>query len=141
MATNAKARFAGDTSIAVASLDVTHTSHASARRAVVAHSPVLSGHAAFESFSVLTRLPGALRLSALEAATALNRAFGVPCWLSGDQQTDLFKRLRSLGVSGGALYDALVGEAARVNDRILLTGDTRAARTYGLIGVTFELVS
>jgi hypothetical protein len=107
---------------------------------VVANTPVLSGHAAFESFSVLTRLPGALRLNAADAASALSLAFGDPCWLSDEQQSDLFSRLGSLGVTGGAIYDALVGEASRVHSRILLTGDARAARTYGLVGVKFELV-
>lgn len=140
MATNAKRLWAVDTSIAVAALDAAHTSHQTARSAVVAHSPVLSGHAAFESFSVLTRLPGALRLSAPDAASALRLAFGDPCWLGGDEQRDLFERIGELGVSGGAIYDALVGEAARVNNRTLLTGDARAARTYGLVGVKFELV-
>jgi predicted nucleic acid-binding protein len=141
MATSGKNRCAVDTSIAVAALDATHASHASARLAVVANTPVLSGHAAFETFSVLTRLPGALRLSAIDAASALRLAFGVPCWLSGEEQTDLFARLNSLGVTGGGIYDALVGEAARVHNRMLLTGDARAARTYGLVGVKFELVA
>lgn len=140
MTTSGKTLCAVDTSVAVAALDLTHASHVSARIAVVSNLPVLSGHAAFESFSVLTRLPGALRLSSLDAASALSMAFGVPCWLNGEQQTDLFSRLDSLGITGRAIYDALVGEAARVHNRLLLTGDARAARTYGLIGVKFELV-
>jgi hypothetical protein len=138
---NGKELWALDTSVAVAALDASHISHAIARSAVIANTPVLSGHAAFESFSVLTRLPGELRLSAADAAWALSQAFGTPCWLTAEQQTGLFARLGILGVSGGAMYDALVGEAARTNSRVLLTGDARAARTYGLIGVKFELIA
>ncbi len=101
---------------------------------------MLAGHAAFQTFSVLTRLPGVLRLSTGDASTALKSMFGQPCWLDVVAQTDLFDRLEHLGVAGVALYDALVGEAARVNRRHLLTNDMRAARTYALIGVHFELV-
>ena len=140
MAISGKALYAVDTSVAIAALDATHASHVPARLAVVTYAPLLSGHAAFESFSVLTRLPGALRLGGSDAALVLGQAFGKPCWLSSEQQTDVFTRLGSLGITGGAIYDALVGEAARVHNRVLLTGDARAARTYGLIGVTFELV-
>ena len=141
MVTNGNAGWAVDTSVAVAALDVTHVSHVAARLVAVTNTPVLSGHAALECFSVLTRLPGALRLNAADAASVLTQAFGDPCWLSREEQSDLFSRLGSLGVTGGAIYDALVGEASRVHNRILLTGDARAARTYGLVGVKFELVA
>jgi predicted nucleic acid-binding protein len=45
-----------------------------------------------------------------------------------------------LGITGGAVYDALVGEAARAHGRILLTRDLRARRTYDLMGVDYEIV-
>jgi hypothetical protein len=38
------------------------------------------------------------------------------------------------------VYDALVGEAARQDGRVLLTRDLRASRTYELLGVRYELV-
>jgi hypothetical protein len=38
------------------------------------------------------------------------------------------------------VYDALVGEAARVAARTLLTRDHRARRVYAAIGVTIEFV-
>ncbi len=66
--------------------------------------------------------------------------FGTPCWLPEAAQQSLFERLRTLGVVGGSVYDALVGEASRVNDRCLLTNDARASRTYELISVKFEIV-
>jgi hypothetical protein len=38
--------------------------------------------------------------------------------------------LAQLGVLGGSVYDALVGQAALVNRRALLTRDRRTERTY-----------
>ncbi len=60
--------WACDTSVAVAALDPNHQHHAECRREVLAHRPVLAGHATFETYSVLTRLPPPLRLTALQAA-------------------------------------------------------------------------
>lgn len=34
----------------------------------------------------------------------------------------------------------LVGEAARINECVLLTRDMRAKRTYDLLGVSYELI-
>lgn len=133
-------RWAVDTSVAVASIDQHHLSHRVARQAIISRRPVLAGHAAFETLSVLTRLPGALRLSEAEAVDATTAMFGAPCWLSATQQQAFYVKLRKQGVAGGAIYDALIGEAARVHQRRLLTADVRAARTYGLIGVEIELV-
>lgn len=38
------------------------------------------------------------------------------------------------------VYDALVGEAARVNGRTLVTRDRRATATYDLLGVTYVVL-
>lgn len=102
--------------------------------------PVLAGHAAFEAYSVLTRRPAGQRLSAGNAATALERTFGTPCLLGVRETQALLGRLGDLGVVGGAVYDALVAEAARVHGRTLLSLDWRAERTYRAIGVEFELL-
>jgi predicted nucleic acid-binding protein len=132
--------WAVDTSVAVAALDAQHGLHVAARAVVIARLPVLSGHAAIEAFSVLTRLPGPLRVSYRDARRALGSMFGSPCWLGEVAQQELFDRLENLGVVGGGVYDALVGEAARANNRVLLTNDARALRTYELLGVDFEMV-
>jgi len=139
MPTNAE-RYAVDTSVAVAALDAGHAAHAACRKAVVARRPALAGHAAFEVHAVLTRMPGTLRVDPPVATSLAARVFPEICWLQPAAARSLFARLGTLGVSGGAVYDALVGEAARVNRRILLTRDRRAVRTYDLIGVTYELV-
>jgi predicted nucleic acid-binding protein len=89
---------------------------------------------------VLTRLPDPNRVSAADARRALKSAFPGQCWLPADTQDTLMMRLSGVGIAGGAVFDALVGEAARVNGRILLTRDRRALPTYDLLGVNYRLV-
>ena len=101
---------------------------------------MLAGHAAFEAYSVLTRMPVGRRLGPSDAATALERNFGAPCLLGVRETQALLSRLGELGVVGGAVYDALVAEAARVHGRTLLSLDWRAERTYRAVGVEFELL-
>jgi predicted nucleic acid-binding protein len=133
-------RFAVDTSVAVAALDGGHTAHAACRAAVASHHPALAGHAAFETYSVLTRMPGQLAVDGPTASRLLARAFPEVCWLTKPDARALLDRCSSVGVAGGAIYDALVGEAARRGGRRLLTRDQRARRTYDLLGVDYELV-
>jgi hypothetical protein len=133
-------RFAVDTSVAVAALDSAHAAHDSCRRAVQEHRPGLAGHAAFETFSVLTRMPGQIALDAHTASTIIGRVFPIIHWLQQTDAAALIERLGTVGITGGAVYDALVGEAARVNGCLLLTRDHRARRTYDLIGVAHEFV-
>ena len=139
MPTNADS-WAVDTSVAVAALDGSHAAHALCREAARSRRPALAGHAAFETFAVLTRLPGQLSIDAPTAQNVIATVFPSICWLKHDSARALLKRLGVLGVSGGAVYDALVGEAARVNKRRLLTRDLRARRTYDLLGVDYELI-
>jgi len=139
MPTNADS-WAVDSSVAVAALDASHASHAVCRDAVRKHRPALAGHAAFETFSVLTRLPGQLSINAPTAREIIDAVFPSICWIGHDAATSLLQRLGVIGVSGGAVYDALIGEAARVNKRRLLTRDLRARRTYDLVGVDYELI-
>lgn len=129
-----------DTSVAVAALDENHESHALCRRVVMDTGPALAGHATFETYSVLTRMPIPLRLSPTRAAEVLAAGFPEECWLGASDTSVLRARLASLGVAGGSVYDALVGQAALVNDRLLLTRDRRAERTYRALGVDYELL-
>jgi predicted nucleic acid-binding protein len=100
----------------------------------------LSGHAAFETFSVLTRMPGPSRLDAPVAIEVLRIDFPLRCWLLPEQSDILLERCGQIGIIGGSIYDALVGEAARVNQCTLLTRDRRAQRSYELLGVTYEFL-
>jgi hypothetical protein len=134
-------RWACDTSVAVAALDPTHEAHSACRRALVEHRPALAGHATFEAYSVLTRLPLPLRLSAGQAATVLAAAFPDDCWLDVTGTRDLRERLPGLDIVGGSIYDALVGQASVTNHRTLLTRDRRAERTYRSLGVEYQFVN
>ena len=132
--------WACDTSVAVAALDSTHEAHPACRRALVELRPALAGHAMFETYSVLTRLPLALRLSAGQAASVLAAAFPEDCWLDATGTRDLRERLAGLDIVGGSVYDALVGHAAVTTHRILLTRDRRAERTYRSLDVDYRYV-
>ncbi|MDO5628254.1 MAG: type II toxin-antitoxin system VapC family toxin [Mobilicoccus sp.] len=133
-------RWVADTSVAVAALDAAHGAHDPCRAIVQRHRPALAGHAAFEVYAVITRMPGPAMVDPGDAARLISRVFPHALWLSGDQQQHLRDRVATLGISGGAMYDALVGEAARVHDAHLLTRDQRARRTYDLLGVDYTLV-
>ena len=140
MPTSVDLSYAVDTSVAVASLDESHEAHEVCRSAAIDHRPALAGHAAFETFAVLTRLPGPSRVPAELARDLLDAAYPARCWLPPEAQVHLLAALPSLGVAGGMAYDALVGEAARVAGRVLLTRDRRATRTYDALGVRFQFV-
>jgi len=139
--TSSGERWACDTSFTIASLDLTHEAYDPCRAALVARRPVLAGHAAFESYSVLTRLPVPLRLTPAQAIAVLETAFSEPCWLSAHATADLHHRLAEHGIVGGSVYDALVGQAAVTNGRTLLTRDRRAERTYAVLGVEYQFVA
>ena len=102
-------RWAVDTSVAVAALDAAHAAHLPCRAAVQRYAPSLSGHAAFETFSVLTRMPGQLAVDGPAAASIIARVFTNICWLEQPQASELLLRLGPVGITGGAVYDALVG--------------------------------
>lgn len=132
--------WACDTSVAVAALDPAHDAHAACRRAVIERRPALSGHAAFETHSVLTRLPIQLRLTADQATSVLAAAFPGDCWLSAAGMREFRTRLGTLGIVGGSVYDALVGQASASNGRTLLTRDRRAERTYRSLNVAYQFI-
>lgn len=132
--------YAVDTSVAVPALDAGHAAHGACADAVRSLRPALAGHAAFETFSVLTRMPGGLAIDAPTATALLARVFPDIAWLTGRHAVDLLRRLGPLGVVGGGVYDALVAEAARRRDLILLTRDRRAGPTYDLVGVRQRFV-
>ncbi|MFL6083300.1 MAG: hypothetical protein ACJ74F_08825 [Mycobacterium sp.] len=94
----------------------------------------------FETYSVLTRLPLPLRLSADQAGSVLSAAFPQDCWLDETGTRDVRERLAGLDIVGGSVYDALVGQARVTNHRTLLTRDHRAERTYRSLGVEYRFV-
>lgn len=133
-------RWACDTSVAIPALDPNHEAHVACRRALIEYRPALSGHAAFEAHSVLTRLPIRLRLAPAQAARVLAAAFPDTCWLGPEESGRLRGELGEQGIVGGAVFDALVGRAAAADDRVLLTRDRRAERTYRVLDVDHHIV-
>lgn len=124
-----------DTSAAVAFVVEDHQFHTAARTTLAGLDLGLAGHAAFETFSVLTRLPAPARRSAPVVARLLAANFPRSCYLSADGAADLVGRLAAGEISGGAIYDALVGAAAVEHALPLATFDRRARETYRLLGV------
>lgn len=132
--------YAVDTSVAIPALDAGHAAHLSCLAVVRQHRPAVAGHAASEVYAVLTRMPGQLAVAAPVAAALIDRVFPTVAFLGEVESNALRGRLGVLGITGGMVYDALVAEAARVNQRVLLTRDRRAVRTYDLIGADYLVV-
>lgn len=129
-----------DTSIAVALSVADHEHRAAALAAVEGRRLGLAGHAAFESFSVLTRLPVPARRTPAAVGRLLAANFPHTRYLSPHQTADLLVRLGKAGIAGGAVYDALVGSVAEAHDLPLVTRDRRALSTYRALDVDIVLV-
>lgn len=130
-----------DTSVAVALSVADHSHHEPTLEAVGDRALGLAGHAAFEAYSVLTRLPPPARRSPQTVARLLAVSFPHTRHLGAAASAGLADELVGAGVAGGAVYDALVGAAAREHDLPLLTRDQRAADTYRALAVRFELLT
>jgi predicted nucleic acid-binding protein len=119
-----------DTSAAIALVVEDHEAHAAILESVAGHRLGLAGHAWFETYSVLTRLPGGLRRSPADVAALLAHDFPATAFLADEAAAALGPELARLSISGGAVYDALVGAAARQHGRTLVSGDVRARPVY-----------
>lgn len=129
-----------DTSVAVPLLVSSHIAHSTVNAWARDRSLVLSGHALMETFSVLTRLPGDARVAPSDAATLIDEAFGDAVVLDEALSREFHRELAARGISGGAVYDALVAAAARGHDLTLATRDARARGTYEAVGARVEMV-
>ena len=129
-----------DTSVAIALIVEDHDGHSAALEAVRGRRLGLSGHAWFETYSVLTRLPGAQRRSPADALRLLAHNFPASGFLGEDESLALGAEIARLGVSGGAVYDALVGAAARQHRRPLVSADARARQVYEALGVELDVI-
>ena len=129
-----------DTSVAVALTVADHEHHEATFRAIGDMRLGLAGHAAFETFSVLTRLPPPARRTPTVVARLLAAGFPYSKFLGGTAAASLLRDLHALGIAGGAVYDALVGAAAIEHGLALATRDRRALETYRALEVRVELV-
>jgi hypothetical protein len=130
-----------DTSVALPLLLEGHTQHRAVMNWSVDRVLALSGHALAETYSVLTRLPGDLRVAPEDAARLLTRRFAPALVLDAETVVALPDILAQLGIAGGATYDGMVALAADRAGCVLATRDARAKLTYDAIGVTVEVVA
>lgn len=110
-------------------------------RAVVAREARLPAHAAFESYSVLTRLPAPYRMDAEAALAFVRRCCPADALhLPARAANSLLSELPALSIVGGAVYDALIGRTAASFGARLFTMDRRALATYELVGADAEVL-
>lgn len=130
-----------DTSVAVALSVAGHEHHEVTLRALGDRRLGLAGHAAFETFSVLTRLPPPARRTPSTVARLLSVNFPHTRFLGDDAAAELFDQLPAAGIAGGAVYDALVGAVARQHRVPLATRDRRALDTYRALEIDVEVLA
>lgn len=129
-----------DSSVVVACFGVWHEHHEPAR-ALLATRPRLPAHAALEAYSVLTRLPEPFRAVPATVAEFLARTFTQPpLSLDAAVHAELPGRLAARGISGGAVYDALVAVTAAQAGAQLCTLDRRALENYRRCDVRARLL-
>jgi predicted nucleic acid-binding protein len=129
-----------DTSVVVAAFASWHEGHRTATRAL-ARGPRVPAHVLIETYSVLTRLPPPHRSPpAIVAAFLAERFREPPLALPARAYTRLIGRAAQVGLTGGSIYDALVGATVVQARARLLTRDRRAVGTYEWLGVDYELL-
>lgn len=128
-----------DTSVAVPLLVRGHAAHEAVVRWWAGRPITLAGHASVETYAVLTRLPGDLRLAPTDAARLMATRFDDVLLPDTETLTRLPETLGRLGIAGGATYDALVALAALEHDATLATRDERARETYERVGVRVDV--
>ena len=129
-----------DTSVAVAATVADHEHHRETLDALEDRRLGLAGHAAFETFSVLTRLPAPARRTPATVARLLTASFPGTRFLSSERAESLLAGFAPSGIAGGSVYDALVGATAVEHGLPLATRDRRALDTYRTLGVEIEML-
>lgn len=109
-------------------------------RAVFARVGVLPAHVILESYRILTGVRSLPALAPSVAAAALE-ALALPVvQLPADEYVRLVRTAADAGRPGGAIYDAQIAATAKHHGLKLLSRDRRAAATYDVVGVDYELV-
>lgn len=129
-----------DTSVAVALVVADHKFHGQTMDEIGRRRLGLAGHALFETFSVLTRLPAPARRSPTTVRELLAANFPGTWQLPAGDAHALLARMVEARISGGAVYDALVGAAAAHHGIPLATRDERALVTYRALDVDVVLL-
>jgi predicted nucleic acid-binding protein len=130
-----------DTSVAVALVVADHEHHEHTFEALRGQTLGLAGHAAFETFSVLTRLPPPARRTPAIVGRLLATTFPETRFLGTRAAAALLAALGAAAIAGGAVYDALVGATANEHRLPLATRDRRALEVYRALDVDVELLA
>lgn len=130
-----------DTSVALPLVLDRHEAHDEVVRWWAGRPVALCGHAAPETYSVLTRLPSPLRVTPADAAALLRARFGDPLVLPAHESQQLVERLATAGITGGAVHDAMVAFSAVAHSVALATRDARARPTYERLGAQVVVVA
>ena len=129
-----------DTSVVVAAFASWHEGHASAA-AVLNRAPRIPAHVVVETFSVLTRLPPPHRAPAdVVQAFLAQRFVDAPLVLPPRGHMELIDRARREGITGGAIYDALIATTVLHAGATLVTRDQRARTIYDRMRVPYDLL-
>lgn len=132
-------KVACDTSVLVPALTPWHPSHTECLSALERVDAV-PAHALAESYSVMTRISGELRVAPGFAADVLTGQPWEVLQLPGADYEDVISAMGRAKRGGGAVYDALIGATAANHSHRLLTRDRRAATSYDAVGVDYELI-
>ena len=129
-----------DASVIVAAFGAWHGRHAEVIESIRGLNDLVA-HAELEAYSVLTRLPERFRATGPFVARYLSERFpGARLSLDEVERRALVGRLAAEGITGGAVYDALITATASAHGHELLTLDARAARVYERAGAHFRLL-
>lgn len=107
---------------------------------VVERVAAIPAHVLFETYRVLTRMPGSDRVPPRTAIAVLESLAWKPLQLPGGDCLPLIRAVARAGVVGGPIYDAQIAATAKHHGLTLLSRDRRAATVYDLVGVDYELV-
>ena len=129
-----------DTSVTVAIVLADHEAHHETLREVRGMALGLAGHAWFETYSVLTRVPSGSRRSPASVSAILIADFPLTRFLDADAADALRSEISERAIAGGAIYDALVGATARSHALTLISRDRRARMTYEALGVDVRFI-
>ena len=129
-----------DTSVVVAAFASWHEGHAAAA-AVLARGARLPAHVAIETYSVLTRLPPPHRAPPEVAREFLAARFReAPLLLPARGHMAIVELASREGITGGAVYDALIAATVLHAGATLVTRDQRARVTYDRVRVPYQLL-
>ena len=131
-----------DSSVAIAAFATWNDHHADAFALLGSESDVLlPGHAALETYSVLTRMPKPYRAKPELVDLFIESWFPGPLpQLDAERHAEFRSSLAALRITGGAVYDALIAATARSIGATLVTLDRRAVLIYERIGVDLRVL-